>query len=148
MYRNVFPEPEFEPMRHDGKDQGSKIDSRKIYKIKYTVNLLPQIGPHWLTYGKELKFVNEEVPLLDLIIDHDELEKYDSSTLQQLITYKWNTYGYKHHLTGCVLQFFSTIIIIVYIGLSYLQEPDKDTGNTIPIMLGIAAAYPAFYESF
>ena len=41
MYRNVFPEPEFEPMRHDGKDQGSKIDSRKIYKIKYTVNLLP-----------------------------------------------------------------------------------------------------------
>jgi hypothetical protein len=29
-----------------------------------------------------------------------------------------------------------------------LQEPDQDLGNTIPILLAIAAAYPAFYESF
>ena len=91
MYKNIFSEPEFDDqMRHDG---GGKIDSRKIYKIKYTVNLLPQIGPHWLTHDKELKFVNEEIRLLDLIIGHDELEKYDSDTLQQLIQYKWDTYG-------------------------------------------------------
>ena len=44
MYREVFPEPEFEPLSTLGKSFGtgeSKVDSRKIYKIKYSVNLLP-----------------------------------------------------------------------------------------------------------
>ena len=42
MYRHVFPEPEFDPLSHNGKKEcGHKIDSRKIYKIKYSVNLLP-----------------------------------------------------------------------------------------------------------
>jgi hypothetical protein len=41
MYKEVFPEPEFEPLRNEEKLEGSKIDYRKIYKIKYSVNLLP-----------------------------------------------------------------------------------------------------------
>jgi len=39
QYRNVFPEPEFEPLKHDGNEEG--FDQQKIYKIKYSVNLLP-----------------------------------------------------------------------------------------------------------
>lgn len=65
-----------------------------------------------------------------------------------MIQYKWDTYGHKHHLIGCILQFFSTLIIIIYISLSYLREPDEQESATIPILLAIAVAYPALYESF
>ena len=42
MYRHVFPEPEFEPLSHDGIVDGDEvIDLRQIYKIKYSLNLLP-----------------------------------------------------------------------------------------------------------
>jgi hypothetical protein len=55
MYRDVFPEPEFDPLIHTGNTYGSsedKIDYRKIYKIKYSVNLLPQIGQHFHIDGE------------------------------------------------------------------------------------------------
>lgn len=86
--------------------------------------------------------------LMELLIDHDELDKYHTKSLQELIQYKWDTYGHRHHLMGCVLQFFSTLIIIIYICLSYLREPDAEDGALIPILLAIAVAYPALYESF
>ena len=58
MYRNVFPEPKFEPLSHDGKRMGNKVDYRKIYKIKYSVNMLPQIGMHFVKDEGKLRFLN------------------------------------------------------------------------------------------
>lgn len=78
MYRIVFPEDEFAPLKNDSK--GAKIDTQKIYKIKYSVNLLPQIGPHWVNHEKELKF-SEKESLMEMIIDHEELEKYHTESL-------------------------------------------------------------------
>ena len=147
MYRHVFPEPEYEPLSHD-RNAGDKIDYRKIYKIKYSVNLLPQIGPHYLYDEDRLRYLNDDVPLIDLCIDNDELEKYDTETMQELIQYKWNVYGRKHHLMGCIMHLFNTAVIIAYVCLSYLREPEEDEGNIIPILLAIGVAYPAFYEFF
>ena len=77
--------------------------------------------------GKE-KFINKDVSLLDLFIDNDELEKYNTETMQQLIKYKWDNYGRKHHLMGCIMHLFNTLVIIVCVCLSYLQEPDEESG--------------------
>ena len=82
MYRHVFPEPEFTPLKHDGKFEEHKIDYRKIYKIKYSVNLLPQIGPHFIKENGNILSLNEDVPLLGLCINNDELEKYDTEPMQ------------------------------------------------------------------
>jgi hypothetical protein len=41
-YSTVFPEPEFEEATNeDGSMKDPSIDSSKIYKIKYSINLLP-----------------------------------------------------------------------------------------------------------
>lgn len=44
-YRTVFPEKEFLPIEDQATDD-DKIDSSKVYKIRYSVNLLPQVGFH------------------------------------------------------------------------------------------------------
>jgi hypothetical protein len=43
MYRQIFSEHEFDYIQNLSKDElkGSSMDPRKVYKIKYSVNLLP-----------------------------------------------------------------------------------------------------------
>ena len=41
-YREIFHEPEYEEI--DIEDSG--IDSNKVYKVSYKINLLPQLGEH------------------------------------------------------------------------------------------------------
>jgi hypothetical protein len=50
-YKTVFPEEEFDPMNDnddvDGdKHKSKKYDSSKVYKIKYSINMLPYIGTY------------------------------------------------------------------------------------------------------
>ena len=47
-YRTVFPEEEFDELTNDDGSIKESIDSSKIFKIKYIINLLPQIGTHIL----------------------------------------------------------------------------------------------------
>jgi hypothetical protein len=121
MYREIFPEPEFEPLKHDGKEFEGKIDYRKIYKIKYSVNLFPQIGPHYQrTEAGSAVFMNDDVDLTKLLINHEELEKYDAETMQSIIKYKWDKFGRKHHFLGCCMHFINTLLLILYVALSYI----------------------------
>jgi hypothetical protein len=96
----------------------------------------------------KVKYLNADIPLLDLFIENDELDKYNTETMQHLIRYKWDTYGRKHHLVGCIMHLFNTLVITIYVCLSYLKEPDPEDGNIIPILLAIGVAYPAIYEFF
>jgi hypothetical protein len=41
-YKTVFPEEEFDELDH----HEDKIDSNKVFKISYSLNLLPLIGQH------------------------------------------------------------------------------------------------------
>jgi hypothetical protein len=45
-YRQVFPEEEFDELTNEDGSIKDSIDSSKIFKIKYSINLLPQIGTH------------------------------------------------------------------------------------------------------
>ena len=44
-YKTVFPEDEFIPL-DEQKTTGVKVDNSKVYKIKYSLNLLPSIGTY------------------------------------------------------------------------------------------------------
>lgn len=80
-YRTVFPEEEFDPMNDDDgdKQKSKKYDSSKVYKIKYSINMLPYIGTYLLKdvdpYTKEetRSMANEDVNLLNLCCDSDEI---------------------------------------------------------------------------
>ena len=58
-YRSIFPEDNFLPLTEQ-----EDIDSSKVFKIKYSINLLPKIGIHanWIKENgiKKIVFENED----------------------------------------------------------------------------------------
>ena len=90
-YRAIFPEPQFNRTPHA---EGDEDQHNKVYKIKYTINLLPQIGEHFRqTYcGNQLSssvLVNEGISLLESLSSSDQGECFHSESIQQLIDFKW-----------------------------------------------------------
>lgn len=57
-----------------------------------------------------------------LFADTDELEMFDTDTIQNIIEYKWTMYGRKHHFLGMAMHMFYTLMLNVYVMEAYLQE--------------------------
>jgi hypothetical protein len=144
-YREIFSEAEFDYMENI-KDEAGGMDNRKVYKIKYSVNLLAQIGQHFEEDLDMNDLTNEHISLMQLCSENDELEKFQCDSLRQLIEYKWETYGRSHHLAGCINHFLNTLAILAYIVLSYMAEPEDDRFQVI--LLAFSISYPFFYEMY
>lgn len=82
---------------------------------------------------------------MQLLSENDELEKFESESIIQLIDYKWETFARNHHFVGCCMHFLNVSLIIAYIILSYLTTPDE--GVSI-VMLGLTVCYPFLYEGY
>lgn len=75
-YSTIFPEPELEPVPDDLNEPKSlvrdsnpimkKLDKNKIYKIKYKLNLLPEIGMHALKTKDGPKYFNKDISIISL----------------------------------------------------------------------------------
>lgn len=61
-------------------DENEVIDSSKVYKVNYTLNTLPQLGEYVIRdpIAGEKSFVNEDISLMQMCIDADELDIFDS----------------------------------------------------------------------
>ena len=70
------------------------------------------------------EFVNEEVSLMSLCGDTEELEIFETMSVMQVIQFKWDKYGRNHHLMGCLMHIFYTLILIIYVNTSYLEESE------------------------
>ena len=116
---------------HDHNEEGhshsvGQIDKQKVYKIKYSVNLLAQIDMHVIqNKDGSTHFDNEGVSLMHLCQDTEELEIFDTPSLQQVIQYKWDTYGRQHHVLGCAMHMLYTLILIIYVKNAYLVVNDQ-----------------------
>lgn len=91
-YRKVFHEDEFrsmDDMKDDEGENGGPIDTSKVYKIKYSVNILPGIGQYIIDKDPENKnqktFFNTDVSFMGLLNQTEELAVFQTSTIQQLI---------------------------------------------------------------
>jgi len=78
MYDTVFPDKE---MQYDEDDENTqKLELSKIYKIKYSLNLLPQIGAY---IDAEIgEYENEDLGLTSIFSESDHIEVFTSKTLQ------------------------------------------------------------------
>jgi hypothetical protein len=86
-YKVVFHEEEFrsiDDMSKNGEEEvkiGS-IDTSKVYKIKYSVNLLPIIGEHIIDKdeknGGEKTYLNSDVNFMGLLNETEELVIYET----------------------------------------------------------------------
>jgi hypothetical protein len=86
-YRTVFPEEEFAPINDDDKSDSKKIDSSKIYKIRYSVNFLPILGAYvnkqTNPYTKEVtrEVNNADVNILGLFCSDGQLDWFVEENL-------------------------------------------------------------------
>ena len=86
-YSKVFPEEEFAPL-NTVEQESSSVDLSKIYKIRYSVNLLPIVGQHIIDRdfytGKKLekKQINDEINLMGFFEESEELEIYNTEIVQ------------------------------------------------------------------
>ena len=69
--------------------------------------------------------VNEGMSLMNLCGDADELNIFDTESLNQVIKFKWDSYGKSHHFLGCFMHFFYTLILIIYVKNAYIEVSEN-----------------------
>jgi hypothetical protein len=109
LYQKVFPEEELQPIDEQN------AETSKIYKIEYTLNLLPRLGEHFdLDPKTGIEFlVKQEHTLMELCGSTEELEVFDSKTLKQVIDFKWEAYAKHFMYLGCTMHFFYLFTISI-----------------------------------
>ena len=155
-YKVVFHEEEFrsiDDMSKNGEEEvkiGS-IDTSKVYKIKYSVNLLPIIGEHIIDKDEkndnDKTYLNSDVNFMGLLNETEELEIYETQTIQELIQFKWDKYARKHHIFGCMMHLFYIFTLVLYINIVYIHNSGSPKDQqTYSILLAFGILYPAMYD--
>ena len=114
----MFHEARFRPQNED-----DKIDSSKIYKVSYSLNMLPWVEKYCVRGPKdELEYVNEDISLMNACYNSDELNIFDSQNFKDLIQFKWDTFARKLHMRGCIAHFFYLAVMTLYVEQVYIQH--------------------------
>lgn len=118
-------------------------EEEKVYKIKYSLNILPSLNDGC------------EGDLMEAIIGTDENEIFISEAVMDMVDYKWDTYAFKTHMIGAVFHLIYSGCLIAYIDHTFLVEPTHDAIGTIQppkcnikymyILFG-CLVYPTFYD--
>lgn len=139
-YRIVFPEKEY-ALINDASNreslssnphieiQDEKVDTSSIFKIRYSINLLPSLDKYVMRNPGEPKQVfNRDLNMMDIFNDNvkKEFDNFDSRALTEIIEFKWHTFGYKHHHFGWSMHIVYCLTLIAYINLVYVQNKGTD----------------------
>jgi|TARA_B110000285_G_scaffold78424_1_gene90299 hypothetical protein len=77
----------------------------------------------------------------------EELDVFGTKSVQELITFKWDSYALSHHLIGCFLHFFYLIILMIYINIIYIDGTgDKKDQQVYVALLAVGVLYPQVYN--
>ena len=162
-YTKIFHEEGFKDVIGNIDDLNSKsggggIDSSRIYKIKYVLNLIPSFGQHMVTEDKDdhqIDYLNRgDIPLMYLLSTSEEFDIWNTNAMQNYIEFKWNKVGRNHHafaaiLHLCYLIYMCYYVNDVYINASYQERLaiNKDAINTQATLFIVFAIYPTCYET-
>ena len=119
-----------------------------MYKVLYTINLLPVIGSYVeidQQTGKKI-LVNDQIDFISMIGDIDEVEIFRAESIIELIKYKWDNYGFMWHFVGVIMHIIYLITITIFVKNVYVDTDEKDKGYFISIML-MGILYPFIYDS-
>ena len=118
QYKDVVPEQDFSDMS----ERKDLPFDQKFYKIKYSINLLPAISSYIKEdpESKEKVEMNEDISMVSLLSETEELEVFHTDSIQQMLDYKWETFGKDHHILGCFMHLFYTLMVILYVKDCYI----------------------------
>ena len=122
MYLEIFREgKDFHP------DAADKVkDKSKIYKIKYSVNLLGQCGMYVESNEKgKTQIMNEDVNLMSLAEETEEMSIFDTDAINDIIEYRWDYYAFKFHMIGLFMNMFYIFSFILYVKEGYLEASSE-----------------------
>ena len=96
-YRTIFPESSFEVIEdaEEMQRRARKFGDGRIYKVNYSINFLPMLGTHlekrFDPYANKtsLKLFNSDINLLQILVDSDQLDIFESENLAEAIDFKW-----------------------------------------------------------
>lgn len=153
-YKNVFHEEEYNTIEEQNEEAELKygkgvgvIENSKIFKIKYSINILPGVGERIVESADGKEHINEDVGLMGLLNGTEELEIFDTKSVQELIEFKWDSYALTHHLIGCFLHFFYLIILMIYINIIYIKNTGTpDEKKAYVALLAVGVLYPQYYN--
>ena len=119
-----------------------------MFKIKYTINTLSQLGEYVHTDANgDRTIMNEEESILCLLAESDELSLFETENLEQLITFKWQAFARKFHTVGCIAHFSYLLIMMIYVNAIYVNN-DKSNAYLYGILLFIGIVYPMCYDLY
>ena len=98
---------------------------RTKIKVRYTINLLPMIGEYIVQDSNGKKAINENIDFMGLCEDSDQLDIFETESIKELIQYKWNNFGRKFHMFGCLMHFVYMATISLYVLEVYINNEFK-----------------------
>ena len=118
------------------------IDSRKVYKVSYSINMLSSLGEYVST---EKGLINKGTSLISLCCDSDELDIFESENFKDLILFKWDNYGFKIHMFGCIMHLFYIAVMLLYVDRIYIKGEIEHKQYWERLLI-IVVIYPACYD--
>jgi hypothetical protein len=97
-YKTIFPEERFRELSDDILIQGGK--ELKVYKIIYSLNLLTTAT---MSVNRNGEINKDGVNLMKSFSNYDYLDVFNTSSLKELIEYKWTSFSFKHHLISFLM---------------------------------------------
>lgn len=100
-----------------------------MYKIVYTINLFPKTGEHFQkVYSKKTGKVKKKIHMLadinlaDDLANTEEIDMFDSHTINDFIDFKWNEVGQSHHMFGFFIHVLYLVGLIMYTKHIYIEN--------------------------
>lgn len=106
----------------------------RIFKIKYTLNILPSINMD-----------EEEDTLISSLCDTEDLEMFECKALDDLLQYKWIMYAFKLHLFGLITHLAYVLVFSYYVLSSFVYRV-HDHDRTLAAIMIACLLYPLAYD--
>lgn len=107
---------------------------QRVFKIKYTLNILPSIS-----------LDEEEDTLINAVCRSPNLEIFDCKALDDLLSYKWNTYAKFLHHAGLLSHLIYTIVFSIFVCETYVYK-NHEYELALNACMVICLLYPLSYD--
>ena len=125
-----------EDSHEDHSDEDCGSHSVKVYKIKYTINVLPGLIKN--QYDGSDSF-------LDLLAETEEDELLSTKIIMDTLNFSWESYGCVVHYTGAFIHFAYVVTFAAYLNDVYMYRHFENR-TALCTAMSICLIYPTVYD--
>ena len=115
--------------------QARQDQNHAIFKIKYTINLLPSMD------------IDDGLSLMDLLGDTNQIDILKTKAVQDIINFKWNAYGKKIHYLSAIMHMIYVTMFLLFLNYHYLLRNSSGNKNLVMLFMLICNTYSFVYDT-